>query len=390
MRLLSAQDSRPAGAIERDRGIGIRPLGRELECGWLRGFSPFPALVYHEPSPLRPRKSREPLEPARSGVPRVRRVQEHEVERAERSRRQLDPREISLVRRRPFGETEPHQVFPERARDGPAPLDERGLGGATAQRLDPERPGPRVEVEDARPLDRARPQYVEDRLARPVRGGTHPPRRNLDLPPAKVAPYDADRPHGPRVPARIIAIRSATCSGVHPSVSTPASAALSYPSRRASRSVPSLSSSGPPRRSGRTTSPGVRSRSAAFAGSTLSHTTRACAFKSSRFEARPRIPPPHERTIGSLRSMASARARDSRSRKRSSPSSSKISGTDRPAIRSISESTSALEHPRRLARSFATVLFPAPGRPTRAMRVTRGSPRRCNENGALPMKDPAV
>ena len=63
-------------------------------------------------------------------------------------------------------------------------VDQRRVRGASRQRLDRQRPGPAVEIEDRRPFN-PRPQRREDRLARPIRGRPHlpTPRRHQPLPP---------------------------------------------------------------------------------------------------------------------------------------------------------------------------------------------------------------
>src|SRR2546427_669143 len=126
--------------------------------------------------------------------------------------------------------------------DRPAPLDKPRLARAAAQRLDPERAGPGVEVEHPRVRDATRTQHVEDRFAGAVRRRTDAAGGDLDPPPAQLAAYDTDESHRSPDRSTSAAIRSATSSGVRPEVSTVAPAASAYAGPRRSRSERSRSS----------------------------------------------------------------------------------------------------------------------------------------------------
>ena len=77
--------------------------------------------------------------------------------------------------------------------------------------------------------------------------------------------------------------------------------------------------------------------------------------------------PPPSATTTSTRSDRRATARSSSSRKAASPSSTKMRGIGLPASRSTSASLSATSHPSRSASWPASVDFPEPMNPIRAM-----------------------
>src|SRR6266446_1428783 len=187
MRLLFPRASRLPGAIERDRGLGVRAFGGDLECGRRGRLRPLPVLVYHESAPFGPGHSSQAREPEPARVPGVRRIEEDQMKGSGDSGRQLGAGEVGLVHARAGFESEPGQVFAQRERDRPAPLDKPRLARAAAQRLDPERAGPGVEVEHPRVRDATRTQHVEDRFAGAVRRRTDAAGGDLDPPPAQLA-----------------------------------------------------------------------------------------------------------------------------------------------------------------------------------------------------------
>ncbi len=113
---------------------------------------------------------------------------------------------------------------------------------------------------------------------------------------------------------------------------------------------------------------GSTSRSASTASGASSHTTAQESARSRRATGWAIRPPPQARTSGSGRSRTVCSVANSRSRKAASPSPSMIAPGDRPDPAVISSSRSTLLQPRRSASSGAIVLFPEPGRPTRAIR----------------------
>ena len=195
---------------------------------------------------------------------------------------------------------------------------------------------------------------------------------------------------------------AATCWGVRPSVGTVRVATSAYRgARRAWRaSMRARTASplpGPPRsaraapRSARSASSVVsESASGATSGRPVPSPTCAAAVSGdaarcttvrprsrARFSSRRMAPPPSATTpwAGAGESRTARSARVSRTRKASSPSLAKISGTVMRARRRISASVSVTCSPRAVASSRATVVLPAPGRPTR----TRG---RCSGSSA--------
>ena len=93
------------------------------------------------------------------------------------------------------GDPEAPRVLPDRHPGLPPGFDEDRLGGPAAERLEPERPGPRVGVEDP-PSGEPLPQEVEQGLADPVGGRPHPRRvRDPQATPLQLPRNDPQEAH---------------------------------------------------------------------------------------------------------------------------------------------------------------------------------------------------
>src|SRR5579875_2720758 len=163
-----------------------------------------------------------------------------------------------------------------------------------------------------------------------------------------------------------------TSSGDNPLVSMRSSACEKRAMRRSRRRA-----SAPGRASIGRTSPALCVRRASSTSSRASKKTSVPARSTrSKESSRSSAPPPSATTTRAF-SHAAATARASRSRNPRSPSRSKMSLIGMPVSATISASVSTNSHPRRWARSGATVDFPLPERPHRKMLSgpDRGVPR---------------
>src|SRR5690348_7661317 len=114
--------------------------------------------------------------------------------------------------------------------------------------------------------------------------------------------------------------------------------------------------------SGRRPSAGTRSRTRV--NGTSSQTTAPSASITDRLSGSTKVPPPVA-TMALRTGMRSCSTWRSRSRKYGSPCCAKIEATERRSRASIRSSTSSICQPRRLPSARATVVLPAPMKPTR-------------------------
>lgn len=145
-------------------------------------------------------------------------------------------------------------------------------------------------------------------------------------------------------------------------------AARSYSGTRSraicSKSPSSSAGDRAPASSGRPT--GSRaSRPAAAEGLILRYTSPQVGSTTARARAFAIQPAPADTSAGRPCRRSSRVASASNRRKPASPMVAKISGIVAPASRSISASSSIISQPSWFARARATVVFPAPGSPTR-------------------------
>lgn len=202
--------------------------------------------------------------------------------------------------------------------------------------------------------------------ARRYRGGDGDPGRDGSDPDGGRGALGAVASARAVVPGRRWSTSSATSSAVWPAVLTTMVAASVYASRRCATRVRNRPSTSPAS-SGRTSE--ACTRRAPSAASTSRKTT-AWSTSAARVAGWTGAPPPSARTPScsvSSRVMVAC----SRSRKAGSPAAAKISGMERPVMRSTSVSASRNGSARRSARSRPTVDLLAPGGPTSTMRGLR-------------------